>query len=65
MEGQVVDEKFELSETITGRNGQEDDTDVRESGPLESNDPKSSTGMIETFTSAGLTQRNNIAEVLQ
>ena len=36
----------------------DEETDIRESGPLESNDPKCSTGKIET----SLTQRNETKE---
>ena len=47
---------------IAAEENQDDETEIRESGPLESNDPKSSTGKIETSQSASLTQRQNDAE---
>ena len=49
----------EAEQLITAEENQDDETDIRESGPLESNDPKSSTGKIETSQSASLTQRQN------
>ena len=42
-------------EKLFKNNYGDDETEIRESGPLESNDPKSSTGKIETSQSASLT----------
>lgn len=50
------------SSTKQASNIVDEETDVRESGPLESNDPMSSTGKIETFQSATMTQRNQSNE---
>ena len=46
-----------LLEAFTKENVRDEETDIRESGPLESNDPKSSSVKIETFSSAGLIQK--------
>ena len=41
-------EKQEEVQAVERNEDNDDETDIRESGPLESNDPKSSTGKLET-----------------
>jgi len=47
-----------------GKIKEDDETEVRESGPLESN-LKKSFGKIETTSSASLTQRNEMPEMCE